>query len=78
MAILYMDDLIILASNITKLKWLKLKLEKEFEMSDLEESHYCLGVEFERNRKARIITMNKKNYLKEIFKHSNMEKSKLI
>lgn len=34
-AILHMDDLIILASNATQLNLLKLELEKEFEMSNL-------------------------------------------
>ena len=35
--IVYMDDLVILVSNVTQLKWLKLELEKEFELSDLKE-----------------------------------------
>ena len=65
MAILYVDDLIILASNIT-LKWLKSKLKKKFEISNLKKLHYCLGVEFERNRKACTIIMNQKSYIKEI------------
>jgi hypothetical protein len=39
--------LIILASDVTKLKWLKWRLEKKFEISDLRELHYCFGVEFE-------------------------------
>ena len=66
MTIYYVDDLIILASNITQLKWLKLELEKEFEMSDLGELYYCLGVDFESNGEARTITMNQsyiKNFL---------------
>jgi len=33
--IIYVDDLIILASDVAILGWLKSKLEKEFEMSDL-------------------------------------------
>ena len=48
MAFLYVDDLIILANNVTRLKWLKSELHKEFEMSDLGELHYCLRVEFEK------------------------------
>jgi hypothetical protein len=40
--IIYVDDLIILASNVTILKWLKSRLEDEFEMSDLGELHYAL------------------------------------
>ncbi len=56
--IIYVDDLIILASNVSILKWLKSRLEDEFEMSDLGELHYCLGVEFERNRANHTITMS--------------------
>jgi hypothetical protein len=77
-AILYVDDLIILASNVTKLKSLKSELEKEFEMSDLREFHYYLGVNFERNREARTITMNQKSYIKKILKHVNMEECKPV
>ncbi len=76
--ILYVDDLIILASNVTQLKWLKSELEKEFEMSDLGELHYCLGVEFERNRAARTITMSQRNYIEEVLKRFNMEDCKPV
>ena len=57
-AILYMDDLITLANNVIQLKWLKLEVEKELEMRDIGGLHYCPGVEFERNREARTITIN--------------------
>ncbi len=56
--IIYVDDLIILASNVNILKWLKSRLEDEFEMSDLGELHYCLGVEFEKDRANCTITMS--------------------
>ena len=56
-AILYVDDLIIKASNVIQLQWLKSELKKEFEVSDVGELYYCLGVEFERNIKACTITM---------------------
>ena len=76
--ILYVHDLIILASIITQLKWFKSELEKECKMSDLRELHYCLRVEFERNREAHIITMNQKSYIDEIFKRLNMEDCKVV
>jgi hypothetical protein len=50
--LMYVDDLIILANLLAKLAWLKAKLKEEFEMSDLGELKYCLGVEFVRDRKA--------------------------
>ena len=45
--IIYVDDVIILASDVIKLKWLKSKPKKKFEMSDFKELHYCFGVEFD-------------------------------
>ena len=77
-AIVYVDDLIILASNVTQLKWLKSELEKEFEMSDLGELQHYLGVEFEKNTVARTIIMNQRSYIKEIFKRFNMEEYKPV
>ena len=56
--IIYVDDLIIMASNCDVLKWLKTKLEGEFEMSDLGELHFCLGVEFKKDRRAHTIIMS--------------------
>ena len=75
---LYMDDLIILANNVTQLKWLKPELEKEFEMNDIGELHYCLGMEFERNREAHTIIMNQRSYIKEILKRSNINECILV
>jgi hypothetical protein len=76
--IIYVDDLIILANNVSILKWLKSKLEDEFEMSDLGELHYCLGVEFERNHANRTITMSQSKYIEEMLKRFNMEECKPI
>jgi hypothetical protein len=71
--IFYVDDLIISASNVTQLKWLKLELEKEFKMIDRGELHYYLGVELERNREAHTITVNQRSYIEEVLKCFNME-----
>jgi transposase InsO family protein len=76
--IIYVDDLIILASGDAVLGWLKAKLEKEFEMSDLGPLEFCLGVAFERNRSARTITMSQSKYIEEVLKRFNMEDCKPI
>ena len=44
--IIYVDDLIILASCMSSLMALKAMLDNEYEMSDLGELHFPLGVEF--------------------------------
>ena len=76
--ILYVDDLIILASNVTQLKWLKSKLKKEFKMSNFKELHYYLGVNFERNKEAHTIPMNQRSYIEQVLKRFNMEKCKPV
>jgi ATP-binding cassette subfamily B (MDR/TAP) protein 1 len=47
-------------------------------MSDLGELHYCLGVEFERDRANHTITMSQRNYIEEVLKGFNMEECKPI
>jgi hypothetical protein len=54
----YVDDLIISPSKMELKDALKSKLEAEYEMTDLEELQYCLGVEFVRDRAARIIIIS--------------------
>lgn len=75
MIILYVDDLIVLASDVAKLRWLKSKLEKKFEMSDFRELHYYLGVEFEKNKEACTITMTQRRYINKILKRFHMEEA---
>ena len=74
MVILYVDNLIILTSNVIKLKWFKSELEKQLKTSDPGELHYCLGVEFWRNREAHTSTMNQRSYIEEALKRFNIEK----
>ena len=71
--IIYVDDLIILASDMTKLMEFKAKLEKEFDMSDLGELYFFLGVQIERNRAARTFTMYQKSYIVDVLSRFGME-----
>ena len=73
--IIYVDDLIILASNMTKLMQFKAKLEKEFDMSDLGKLHF-LGVQIERNRAAHTFTMHQKSYIEGVLSRFSMEECK--
>ncbi len=76
--IIYVDDLIILASLMSSMKALKAMLEKEYEMSDLGELHFCLGVEFVRDRATRSITMSQSKYVVDVLKRFGMEDCKPI
>lgn len=58
--------------------WLKKELKQDYEMSNLEEIHYCLEMEFVRDCAKKFITMSKSKYTKEILKWFNIEEYKPI
>jgi hypothetical protein len=66
--ILYVDDLILVCNDQNKLLQIKEKLNQKFEMKDLGELHFFLGMEVERNCDERLLRINQIKYLKEILK----------
>jgi hypothetical protein len=63
---LYVDDLVLAASNLDELKKLKADLTSEFDMEDLGEATFVLGIEIIRNRPARSITITQSAYIRSI------------
>jgi hypothetical protein len=76
--IVYVDDLIIMADNLEHMDEFKATLMKEYKISDLGELHYCLGIEFKRNRAQRTITMNQGKFIKQVLEDFGMEDCKPI
>jgi hypothetical protein len=50
----------------------------EFEMSDLGELNYCLGVQFQRDRKTHTIIMSQTSYIEEVLRGFNMKDCKPV
>ena len=48
--IVYLDNIIMTSDDSEKIKKLKVKLAKEFEIKDLDTLHYFLGVEVARSK----------------------------
>jgi len=76
--VIYVDDLILVCNNKDKLLQAKEKLFRKFEMKDLGDLHFFLGMEVERDRAQRLHYINQIGYLKEILKHFRMEDCKAI
>lgn len=53
--ILYVDDLILIGNNATKIRWLKNHLISKFEMTDLGNLKFYLRVEFQRTSKGLLL-----------------------
>jgi len=60
------------------MEWLKYKLNKKFDMGDVEELHYCLKMKFERDKVKHTITMSQKTYIKGMLKRFYIEKCKPV
>jgi hypothetical protein len=76
--VVYVDDLILVCNNQTKLLQIKEELSQKFEMKDFGELHFFLWMEVETNRDEKLLCINQIKYLKEILKRFLMEDCKPI
>jgi hypothetical protein len=74
----YVDDLILVCNNKDKLLQVKEELFRKFEMKDLGNLHFFLGIKVEKDRAQCLLCINQIGYLKEICKRFRMEDCKTI
>ena len=60
---LYVDDLLIACNNLSALKELKKQLTAQFEMEDLGEASFILGIDIHRDRARRTISIGQSAYV---------------
>ena len=76
--LLYVDDILFAAKEISKVNKLKEKLSKEFEMKDLGAAKKILGMEIQRNRRARKLYLSHSKYIEKVLKRFDMWDSKPV
>ncbi|CDF39897.1 unnamed protein product [Chondrus crispus] len=59
---LYVDDLLLAGSDIHAMKWMKGELNKRFEMKDLSEAKVCIGLEIQRDRTIKTLSLTQTKY----------------
>ncbi|MFO0359371.1 MAG: reverse transcriptase domain-containing protein, partial [Flavobacteriales bacterium] len=69
----YVDDLLICSTSTTLVDELKAQLSRRFNMKDLGEAHYCLGLEILRDRDAGTLTIRQNKYSGDTLKQFNMQ-----
>lgn len=72
---IYVDDLLIFSNSVSLKNWVKEQLKKRFEMKDLGEASYCLGIKIERDRKIGSISLNQTQYVESMLRKYNMHDS---
>ncbi|KAJ9560437.1 hypothetical protein OSB04_005597 [Centaurea solstitialis] len=74
--VLYVDDILLIGNNVPTLQSVKSWLSKCFQMKDLGEAAYILGIKIYRNRSKRFIGLSQSTYIDKILKKFRMDESK--
>lgn len=69
---IYVDDVILACNKIDMLNAFKQDISKRFEMRDLGELKWLLGMEIKRDRAARTLNINQTAYLKQVLERYGM------
>ena len=75
---LYVDDLILVSNKLRFLLTTKADLSKSFDMKDLGELHYILGLQVIRDRPCRMLYLNQAKYIRSILQRYGMEDCKSL
>ncbi len=76
--IVYVNDLILVCNNKDKFLQVKEKNSQKFEMKDLNDLHFFLNMEVERDHAQHLLYINQIRYFNEILKCFRMEDSKAM
>ena len=68
-----MDDILIIGSDLEFVQTIKGWLSSTFEMKDIKEGTYKLGVKIHRNHSNRIVDLSQEHYIKNILERFNMQ-----
>ena len=71
-----MDDILLASSDLGLLHETKWMLSKNFDMKDLGEASFVLGIEIHRNRSRRILGLSQRAYVDRILERFNMQQCK--
>uniref|UniRef100_A0A6N2LRF5 Integrase catalytic domain-containing protein n=1 Tax=Salix viminalis TaxID=40686 RepID=A0A6N2LRF5_SALVM len=72
--VLYVDDILIAANDMGMLSDVKKYLSSNFEMKDMGEASYVIGIEIIRDRSQGLLSLSQKGYINKVLKRYGMDK----
>ena len=72
--VLYVDDILLATNDLGMMKNTKDFLSKNFEMKDMGEANYVIGIEIFRDRSQGLLGLSQKAYINKILERFKMEK----
>ena len=74
--VLYVDDILLIGNDVAALSTIRVWLANTFDMKDLGEASYILGMKLIRDRKLRIMGLSQANYIDNVLTRFSMDNSK--
>ena len=74
--VLHVDDILLIGNDVGKLSDVKVWLAKQFDMKDLGEAAYVLGIHIFRDRKNKQLALSQASYIDKMLSRYYMENSK--
>ena len=75
---LYVDDILITGNYMDSIVATKKWLSSTFEIKDMGEAHFVLGIEIVRDRSKKLLGLSQETYIKKILERFHIENSKPI
>jgi transposase InsO family protein len=76
--LLYVDDMLIVGRDTSKIDKLKKELSKSFSMKDLGSAKQILGMKISRDRKSEKLWLSQESYIEKVLDRFNMSKAKPV
>ena len=73
---LYVDDILLIGNDVRVMSSVKIWLSSQFDMKDLGEASYILGIKLWRDWKNRILGLSQAGYIDKILARFSMQNSK--
>jgi hypothetical protein len=71
--VLYVNDMLLVGNNMDVIKEVKMQLSSKFDMKDIGDVKFILGMEIKRDWVVRKNWLNHTKYVETILKHFNMQ-----
>ena len=76
--LLYVDDMMIIGHDSSKIDRLKKELSKSFAMKDLGSAKHILGMKISHDRKNRKLWLSQESYIEKVLERFNMSNAKAV
>ena len=74
--VLYVDDILLIGNDVGVMSSVKVWLSSQFDMKDLGEANFILGIKLWRDRKNKMLGLSQVGYIDKILERFSMQNSK--